>query len=56
MTKRRDITNLPASVHDRMLKLARAQGIQHQEALQSFVMEHFLFAMATTVATRGNLK
>ncbi len=53
MTKGRDITNLPASVHDRLLTLARAQGIQYQEALQYFAMERFLYRLSRSTHARS---
>ena len=46
MTKGHDITNLPASIHDRLLGLARKQGMQYQEMLQYFAMERFLYRLS----------
>ena len=52
------VTNLPASVHARLLNLARNAQRPYQELLQYFAMERFLYRLgqstiANTSCSRG---
>ena len=46
--KKRELTNLPASVHQRLLNLAREMNRPFNELLQYYVMERFLFRLSHT--------
>lgn len=46
--KDRKITNVPASVHQRLLNVAHASSRPFQEVLQYFAMERFLYRLAQT--------
>lgn len=46
MNKGRDLTNVPASVHQRLLNLARAEGRPFNELLQVFAIERFLYRLS----------
>jgi predicted nucleotidyltransferase component of viral defense system len=52
MTKQRSVTNIPASIHDRLLQLSRRTGMQYQEALQYFAMERFLYRLSVSKYAR----
>ena len=43
--KKRDVTNLPASVHDRLLKIAKDRGAEFQGLLVSYALERWLYRM-----------
>ncbi len=43
--KKRDVTNLPASVHDRLLKIARERGAEFQDLLINYALERWLYRM-----------
>lgn len=50
-------SNLPASIHQRLLNLAKQQGRPLQELLQYFAIERFLFRLSQSAhATRFYLK
>jgi Nucleotidyl transferase AbiEii toxin, Type IV TA system len=46
--KGRDLTNLPASVHQRLLNLARQTQRPFNELLQYYVIERFLFRLSSS--------
>ena len=48
--RRRPITNVPASVHARLLNVARDQGTQLNFLLQSYAAERFLYRMGQSPA------
>ena len=48
MTPAKEIRNFPASVHQRLLNLARQQGIRFNLVLQRYTMERFLYRLATS--------
>ena len=48
MTRKRPIRNVPASIHQRLLNLARRQGIRFNLLLQRHAMERFLYRLATS--------
>ena len=48
MTPAKEIRNVPASVHQRLLNLARNQGIEFNLVLQRYAMERFLYRLATS--------
>lgn len=43
--KKRDVTNLPASVHDRLLKIAKERGAEFQYLLINYALERWLYRM-----------
>jgi predicted nucleotidyltransferase component of viral defense system len=43
--KKRDVTNLPASVHDRLLKIAKERGAEFQDLLINYALERWLYRM-----------
>lgn len=43
--KKRDVTNLPASVHDRLLKIAKERGTEFQDLLINYALERWLYRM-----------
>jgi hypothetical protein len=43
--KKRDVTNLPASVHDRLLKIARERRAEFQDLLINYALERWLYRM-----------
>jgi hypothetical protein len=45
---RRDLTNVPASVHARLLALAKGQGESYDQMLQYFAIERFLYRFSLT--------
>ena len=47
MTPAKEIRNVPASVHQRLLNLARNQGVEFNLVLQRYAMERFLYRLAT---------
>ena len=47
MTKR-PVTNLPASVHDRLNNLAKKEGRLYNELLQYYVRERFLYRLSVS--------
>ena len=49
--RRRPITNVPASVHARLLNVARNQGTQLNFLLQSYAAERFLYRMGRSPAS-----
>ena len=51
------ITNVPASIHARLLNLARARGTQLNFLLQSYAAERFLYRLGRSpVSDRFTLK
>jgi hypothetical protein len=44
--KRRELTNLPASVHQRLLNLAHQAKRPFSEVFQYFIIERFLFRLS----------
>ena len=48
MTPAKEIRNVPASVHQRLLNLARHQGIEFNLVLQRYAAERFLYRLATS--------
>ena len=57
MTRTRPITNIPASIHGRLLNLARARGTQLNFLFQSYAAERFLPRLARSpVSDRFTLK
>ena len=48
MTPAKEIRNVPASVHQRLLNLARNQGVEFNLVLQRYAMERFLYRLATS--------
>jgi predicted nucleotidyltransferase component of viral defense system len=45
---RRDLANVPASVHARLLSRAKAQGESYDQVLQYFAIERFLYRLSLT--------
>jgi len=45
---RRDLTNIPASVHARLLSRAKAHGESYDQMLQYFAIERFLYRLSLT--------
>jgi len=45
---RRDLTNIPASVHARLLSRAKAHGESYDQVLQYFAIERFLYRLSLT--------
>lgn len=43
--KKRDVTNLPTSVHDRLLKISRERGDEFQDLLINYALERWLYRM-----------
>ncbi len=48
MTPAKEIRNVPASVHQRLLNLARNQGVEFNLVLQRYAAERFLYRLATS--------
>ena len=48
MTRKRPIRNVSASIHQRLLNLARQQGIRFNLLLQRYAMERFLYRLAAS--------
>jgi hypothetical protein len=47
--KKRDVTNLPASVHDRLLKIAKERGVEFQDMLINYALERWLYRMTQSM-------
>jgi hypothetical protein len=43
--KKRELTNLPASIHDRLLKIAKERGAEFQDLLINYALERWLYRM-----------
>src|SRR5215475_1052940 len=43
--KKRDVTNLPASVHDWLLKIAKERGAEFQDLLINYTLERWMYRM-----------
>ena len=43
--KKRDVTNLPALIHDRLLKIAKERGAEFQDLLINYALERWLYRM-----------
>lgn len=43
-----DLTNIPASVHARLLNRAKEQGESYDQVLQYFAIERFLYRLSLT--------
>jgi len=43
--KKRDLTNLPTSIHDRLLKIAKERGAEFQDLLINYALERWLYRM-----------
>ena len=57
MTPRREIRDIPASVHRRLLNVARSQGADFNRLLQRYAVERFLYRLsASTEVDRFTLK
>ncbi|MDE2978783.1 MAG: nucleotidyl transferase AbiEii/AbiGii toxin family protein [Acidobacteriota bacterium] len=48
MTRKRELRNVPASIHQRLLNLAHNQGIRFNLLLQRYAMERFLYRLAAS--------
>ena len=48
MTRKRELRNVPASIHQRLLNLAHHQGIRFNLLLQRYAMERFLYRLAAS--------
>lgn len=48
MTRKREIRNVPASIHQRLLNLAHRRGIRFNLLLQRYAMERFLYRLAAS--------
>ena len=48
MTRKRELRNVPASIHQRLLNLAHRQGIRFNLLLQRYAMERFLYRLAAS--------
>ncbi len=48
MTPAKEIRNVPASVHQRLLNLARNQGVDFNLVLQRYAMERFLYRLSVS--------
>ena len=48
MTPAKEIRNVPASVHQRLLNLARNQGVEFNLVLQRYAMERFLYRLSVS--------
>ena len=48
MTRKRELRNVPASVHQRLLNIAHRQGIRFNLLLQRYAMERFLYRLAAS--------
>lgn len=48
MTRKRELRNVPASIHRRLLNLAHRQGIRFNLLLQRYAMERFLYRLAAS--------
>ncbi len=48
MTRKGELRNVPASIHQRLLNLARSQGIRFNLLLQRYAMERFLYRLAAS--------
>lgn len=47
--KKRNVTNLPASIHDRLLKIAKERGAEFQDLLLYYALERWLYRMTQSV-------
>ena len=48
------VTNLPASVHARLLNQARAANRPYQQLLQYYAMERFLYRLSQSPTARSS--
>jgi predicted nucleotidyltransferase component of viral defense system len=47
--KKRNVTNLPASIHNRLLKIAKERGAEFQDLLINYALERWLYRMTQSV-------